>query len=271
MLKHILLSAFAVSSAVAALPAAHAESQGQASLGTLTFTLIDLDPNDGIAPSLVWDSSPMSPAYGNTSLQYSTLDVNDTGTSTGSDDFAMQAAPVAGLSVSGSVTGRSSPGTQQISTDVRAASDAYYSGALTLSTGQIGFTLSANTAVSFSTEYQIAGGVTGDGSRDEYFWSRAEMFSDLDSNAALGSYGGRDHSAATLGDFPRSLDITGSITVSETNTTLLPQHGLVMLTLNSRAFSDNVLVPIPEPESLPMFAVGMLVLGAWARRARRRR
>lgn len=135
---------------------AHAQALGTATIGAYQYTLIDLAPDDGIAPSITWGAGQVVQSLGGTL---------STGVASGGEPNVVAsqnltqtiALPLggtpalnyAGYSVSSSQAG------SQVTADVSVGGQWSLSAVLTQ-----GFTLSANTAVTFTALAQTSLGVT---------------------------------------------------------------------------------------------------------------
>ena len=259
------------------LPVAHAAT-AQMSLTGFTFELIDLTPDDGIAPSIdfVLNRDNVMSAYTRASSNRvftSHLD-HRWGPLSGDHwlgDINLTVA-VPGASFSGSST----PTSWQMSSEVSVSPDgaatdssiANYSGRLWRS-----FELSANTALVVRGEYAIEG-VTADRSGPgaapfEHGWGSFVLLAEM---AGLGEqflltkgYGLSNFDSRGRPGY----DAGGSFEATLTNATTRRASGQIYMEFNGELSSYTRAQPIPEPQTSGLILAGLAGLGvsAWRRRA----
>lgn len=171
-LRRAAIASAAALAALASAPA-HATASASASLGPLTITLTDLDPNDGIAPSITFNDAH---GYANTAVGAVAHDYSNGAESVTNDyrvgawtPVAVATSGVANAWASASVSGNgSADGTTLVASGAAFGSSAgnssdFGGGALApygffYGFGQ--FTLSAHTSVTFSASAAASAGVT---------------------------------------------------------------------------------------------------------------
>ncbi|MBB3221677.1 PEP-CTERM sorting domain-containing protein [Pseudoduganella umbonata] len=268
--------------ALAAHPApACAGASGSVTVGQLTYTLVDLDTADGIAPSLVFEPLPNPNPSDPSHLGFASV-VYSMGFDTGHQEQAAVGTEPLELSydlgsagaVTGRLDGRAMPATQQLTVEA-SANYGTHGGVRTgayMDTGYMGFTLSPRTRVEFSTIMHVQAGVTSGPALNEWFFGRGVMslwFGDLPEPTAY--YQDAAFAAATVDPLsgPRNVDESWTMTVAHDNTSLEGQLGTVTFNTSTTAQSVSF---VPEPGALSMALAGLLVLGGarWRARSRRR-
>ncbi len=273
----------AVLAAVAPLAAATATSS--AGLGAITITLIDLDPNDGITPSILFAADPGGMSGGTVSGETRSWTADEeafrefrrTGATQTGLVGAAGSTPMA--SASGSINGIAGAGFSAITTQGSAGSgvDARGSYGVTATSPWALFTLSANTAVQFS----VAGwarGETSTGGDPSTGWDEAggslvyltaggigangEMVWDDEEHFATASYvlddAGNVHGTTAAWD--------GILNVTYSNLTGADAEG--RFAAETRAFGHSAVSAVPEPATGAMLLAGLGLVGCVARRRR---
>jgi MYXO-CTERM domain-containing protein len=259
------------------LSPAHAGASGRATQGQLGYTLVDLDPGDGIAPSLVFASLPdPAPAGAPGAAHGGAYALLPSGTRY-DERFGTGTAPIVlghDLGAAGSVfarlDGRAQPGTHVLAIDASAnggSTGAVQVGAW-LDTGGMAFTLSARTRVEFHTTFQVQAGVTAGPGADEWFQGASWMYLTMGSDPDTAGFDW-DHALATAHadpgwGVPRTVDTTLVLSVASDNAGGASRYGTVSFSTWVGAVSA-----VPEPHALPMVLGGLLVLAARRRRMRR--
>ena len=267
----LLLGGLGMAGGAAAQAQTDWQLTGQVSHGNIGYTLFDLDPNDGIAPSLTFLPTPAAAEdrTGNLSAQIAVqTPVAGIGeTRYGGDlapfSFALGVPGQAGFELSAS--GRGNAGAAQVGLAARARPPS--EGATTFGHGwiqndPIGFVLSPGTRVSFSSAGSYAAEIAG-GDFDGQFLSESRLLlftSGADGHLALAEHDitGVDirsragqGGAAQAGDFALGVDwYNWSAGQAE-----------AYVGLNSYASihlqNANPVPPVPEPGVLPMLAAGL--------------
>ncbi len=264
-------------------PLALASATSAGGFGIVTITLVDLDPADGVAPSIVFAADPGG---------FSGATVSGEVRSRGADGEGYREFKRIGLtrgavvsasggadlvSVGGSVAGQAGVGFSGITTNGTAgnSADTWTSYYLTATTPWAAFTLSANTAVQFSVAGWAEATTTTGGNPDTGFDEAAGSVLYL--GAAGAGAGGdlvwdeaeRAASASYMLDDAGNVRGThdawnGSMTVSYSNLTGAAAEG--GFGAQVKTFGHSAVSPVPEPATNLMLLAGLAMLGAVARR-----
>lgn len=261
-------------------PPAMAGASGRVTQGQLSYTLVDLAPEDGIAPSLVFEPlpnpgpvDPVNMAHG--SVRYAVGDDSRfvEQAATGTDPLVLGYDLGSAGAITARLDGRGQPATQRLAIeaganpgehgDVQVGSWMYV--------GDMGFTLSANTRVEFSTTLHVQAGVTSAAGANEWFQSASWMYLMMGHFPDTTGFDW-DHELVTVHadpawGAPRDVDTTLTMTVAYDNTALEGQYGTVSFNTSVNAMAAQ---PVPEPAALSMMFAGLLVLGGTRLRARSR-
>lgn len=262
------LMAAAAAAALGVQMPAHATASSSASLTDFSWTLIDLNTADGIAPTLTFAGQSYVYTYTyNSSL--GTTDSHDAAgtsvmdpiSSSSSDGHSVSSAAITAtsLSTSGHTSG-SSTGGQYGYYQGTAYLNNYYSSS---------FTLSPFTAVIFQGTATTAATTTApyDGLHPEW------AYGDVQINGSL-SYGNNNQSASasfsaysdnTSGTFYAE---SGPLALSFINPTGNAVNGSLYGAVQSYGYSYAAAVP--EPETYAMLLAGLAVVGTLSRRRQRR-
>lgn len=242
---------------------------GHVTHGNLTWTLIDLDPTDGIAPSLQFLPPPAGPlgaarayvsAFAGGALHEDTVVADDTDPLLAELDYRPAAYTHA------RVDGRADPATLSLSLDTNATLEPNGASATAwLHGGALPFVLSANTGVTFHSSVLLQGERgTEPGIYDAWLASGTLTVS-FDGLAPAQSVF-TDYVSVTLspspGD-PVAVDFTRELTVDYSNRTASSMTGDVALL----AIGTTAIAPVPEPGMLPMALAGLALMG-WRLRRR---
>ena len=265
--------------------AASATSAG--GIGAVTITLVDLAPDDGIAPSIVFapdmgdDSSNSGGGTVSGELRSWTAD-NESFREFRSVGFGQASSVSAGrdtpmASASGSITGLAGAGFSALAAQGQAGSGPVSRGSYDVAaqSAWAGFTLSANTAVYFSAS-GWAQGTTSTGGDPSTGWDEAggalvylgaagfdsggTLVWDDDEHIATASYT-LDDAGNVHGD---AQSWAGLLSVSFSNTTSASVDGV--FTGETRAFGHSAVSAVPEPATSLMLLGGLGLVGAIARR-----
>lgn len=269
MKRHAIAASLAMLLSTSAFATATADVQFR----KVKFTLVDLAPDDGVAPSLTFmgsSGSAMAPKL----TEYITIgDYNDMnalpntsannelhlnpyhsygeGTVRGDIDITDRATPTgAFLSFGSSATGSSTTGPRGVSYTI--AADA----------GWTGFTLSANTGVRFSVVSDVRLTTDPDTPGAGAEFAAATQWIAVDSGGTLlQDRHSFDSGAPSNGS--QALNQTSAVEIYFTNTNEWDAFGFFGYGGTALA---QVAAPVPEPGALPMLAAGLALVGVVARR-----
>lgn len=261
------LAACAAAALLLQLPAASAAT-GTVTHGNLTWTLLDLDPADGVAPSLRFLPPPAGP------LDAARAYVSVFAGGALHEDNVVAAGDAALLAEldyrpaaysSARVDGRANPATLALTLDTMATLEPNGASATVwLSGGALPFELSANTAVTFHSSVALRGERGDEPGISDVWLASGSLLVTLDGLAPAQSVFS-DYVSVTLspspGD-PVAVDTTRELTVDYSNRTASSMTGDVAL----QAIGTTAIAPVPEPGALPLALAGLAVLGWKARR-----
>jgi hypothetical protein len=282
-MKGLALHLLAASVLAGTAHGAAASATSASGLGAVTITLIDLDPDDGITPSILFAPDPGALSGGTVTGELRSWTTDDERfrefRSQGIDQSSNVAAgrALAMASGAGSVTGASGIGFSAIAAQGQAGSGAEARGSYDVAafSTYTGFTLSANTAVQFSVS-GWAQGSTSTGGDPASGWDEAGGALVLVRAGGLDAGGGivwdeaeqiatarytEDAAGGIHGD---SQSWNGLLTVSYSNAGGASAEG--MFAAEARAFGHSAVSPVPEPASSGMLLAGLGLVGALARR-----
>lgn len=283
---------FALPFALAAVEPAHAAAQSSASITGMAVTLTDLDPNDGITPSIsFYRSGSGGELHYFTSSSSASGVTYDIGYLYGKRPFAPFAADVTMENTFASASFTSPGGTDGINMAVSGRALGGYAGNASSyavdifgpasSWAQI-FALSANTAVSFTALLDVS--LTTDWGLDVAGHFDIANAGILMATGGPNASGGHDWDQAALsiysGDGDADCDAvtgvcagqklaqSGWYTVSYTNATASSVNG--DFSISGSVFGASN-VTVPEPATNALMALGLLALGTALRRRARGR
>lgn len=278
----LLYAALSAAAFLSAIPATAPAAEAGASLGPITFILVDLDPADGIDPSMTFTGTSGS-AVAPAATSYLALgdDVTETAVPTWTNPAPIEHAverSTAQLSAMAqfSLTGRASPTgamlTAAAETQVLVAAPGLRAfSRIAGDTGETAFTLSANTAVLFSVPYDVSLSTEPPpGAAERLEAGAAEVW------LRVTGLGDAYDEIRWLNHVP---DGTGFLEVAVENRGGFEQGGTFAYGTGLQLES---ITPVPEPGMLPMLGAGLALLAAaagrragaqvvWSRLARRRR
>jgi hypothetical protein len=309
-MKKITLLAWAIASLAYGV-SAQAASSASASISDITFTLIDLAPNDGSTP---WFS--INSAKGSTSFSLSATDnalgESDSATVTRQGTFklsmdqlyALTNTQVQGsitdksLSVSGAAYGPQTSYNASVSTGVSGSYYPYYSQPLNLS-------LSANSVLLIDAKVDLAASATNPSACTYYYYCGTSESASASASSSLSynySMGGVNDSASSNQTLNLQATATGATSIQEgyvydptlgyyvwksVNQPAIEQNKVLSQTLHN-VFSNvsssvqlanlgfsvsvsGIASTVPEPGSYALMLEGLLVGGLILRRQRQRR
>lgn len=285
-----LKTAFVAGALVLASAAAVAESRGAGAITSVSFTLIDLDPTDGVAPSISFIEAG-DPAFAgayafgyvrastddeNIYREYTRYGATPTSAISGSTSSAWSGASGAVAGASGvGFTSMSVQGVALSGTDV---GNDYYRGVYysVVNVAPANFTLSANTGVVFSVQGWASGETTLGGNPDTGFTESGGAVLQL-STRGLDANGvdtvwDRQSAAAVawynVADDGQVSGATeswqGTLSSSYSNFNAFAVEGQFSAQLS--ASGQSVAAVVPEPGTVAMLLAGLAGLGVILRR-----
>lgn len=260
--------------ALACANPALAQLSVRSSLGNLTYTLTDLDPNDGIAPSLI----PLASApRASTSMALTTTrdglrnqDTEHRVDGTVPLDSVAHAysyvsadgAPATRLGVAAKVSGGSLAGLAlQASADNNATPGDHYAASLA-ATDRAPFVLSPMTLITFSVDYELSTVIGPLPLDSQLFSTYATAAFNLVVQEEYGNYVVADSANYFSGREHLGTAGPGSLTMSYANYAAVGLTSYLSLNTLANATS-NVPLPVPEPMTYAMLLAGLgIVVGA---------
>lgn len=282
-MKNLAFHLLAASALAGMAQGAFASATSASGLGAVTITLVDLDPNDGITPSIVFAPDAGGNTGGIVSGELRSWTANDESfrefrsQGVGAASSVAAGRDLAMASASGSITGLAGAGFSALAAQGQAGSGAAARGTydVTALSAWAGFTLSANTAVQFSAS-GWAQGTTSTGGDPSTGWDEAggglvalsvsgpdaggNIVWDDDEHIATASYT-LDGAGNVHGD---AQSWSGLLSVSFSNATGASAAGF--FGAEARAFGHSAVSAVPEPATGMMLLAGLGLVGAIARR-----
>jgi len=285
--KLALVGAIAVAFATPAMAAVSAS----ATISDFTITLYDLNPLDGILPTITWSSVSVDPnmathtiasvngPYGaSNTYNYTPIGVLNTSTAATSNATATATINGNSMSASGSATATTiMPNWQGQSFNSTAQNNDYYGG---------NFILSANTAVVFkanvTTQANATVGYDSLSGQNESASANVSMTVSGKGASGNGSQSSTDSLASSAGGnywwypAPQLTQSNSAIMAgSFVNTSAGNLTGAFLLSANVTGNTNVVasavsVTAVPEPETYAMFLAGLGLIGAVARRRQAR-
>jgi hypothetical protein len=286
-MNRFVLHTLAAACLAAAVGPAFATASSSATFGNLIITLTDLNPNDGIAPSLSFTAAGHAFVLGETlgwgDVQDDTLYAytaqQQQGVLSGATHTDWSSA-TSSVTMANTVAGFSALSAQGVAKSGLDGYGAYRSHATGADPFENGFTLSANTMITFSTSasLQTSTSMGYNLSADQREYANAHVALYL-----TGNVGGVDQSDTQERDMVSTFDVrddgstigvhnswSGQLSVSFSNTSAVDASGTMrgfVSTEGNSAIWDGV-TPVPEPETYAMLLGGLGLIGALGRRRR---
>lgn len=233
-----------------------ASAQSSVTLGSVSFTLIDLNPLDGIAPSFSFLSSAGSTLL-NVSATEEGLGTDSfsrerVGTYTFSRDFLTD---LVNASASGSIDGHDI----SLSGSALTPNTSYSADAFVGSLSAFNLSLSANTLLLIQADASLLASST--------FGDSASATASLSLSYSYGSVSFADTKtlSAVIGAEGGSQSVHDFLSSAFVNTSGETQKGVFSL---SASVAGESVTPIPEPETYALAIAGLCVAGSLARRRR---
>ncbi|WP_295993582.1 PEP-CTERM sorting domain-containing protein [Rugamonas sp.] len=272
--------------AVAAAGPAHAAASSSATFGNLTITLTDLDPNDGIAPSLIYqaDAQPTimgeTRSFGDEFVQhtFNKVLVGQQGGLNGAlnDELASSNASLTSAVTLAGFSSASASGKALSTVD---GNGRYFAEATGQDPYMNSFTLSANTmmtiTVNGSARAQTTIGYNLDAFQAEE--ANAHLFLDIEAYTDNGTYVGgyQETTLQALYEVKDDGSVVGQtqswdgqMSASFSNKTGQSASGFFVADVDVSGLSS--VAAVPEPETYAMLMAGLALVGWGAKRAKRR-
>jgi hypothetical protein len=272
-MKLLAILAAAAASLCAATAAAGTTS-GNASFGPVTFTLTDLDPNDGIAPSIT-----LLPLSGSAASQSEIdLDYFDGG---GQQDAQLLASDGTPLtlnrttptgSLEASVTGLADPATWNLTADAKVdtTGDQYITASAGAFSPMQDFVLSPNTELSISASSHMSGTIPVDGESNQLIGNAYILLNVPDALGPHYTFSAPASMVLMSAMTAPTYDYATPLVLTYDNNSAQSVSASFQLYTSIDAKHVAGALPVPEPAELDMVAAGLPLLLVLRRRARRR-
>lgn len=258
------------------------QTQGEASLSGLGYSLVDLDLSDSAAPSILFsipEGAPTGILYG-----YAEASVWMSGPQHWESDYlnafdanrgTSRSASVSGLLGHARADGLPGPGTaaleQSLSASWGSRGSGNHGGASVVAAAEtlpIYFTLAPRTRVTFSATLGVQGNIDPATIRFEHLDASAylavfNLYAPYSDSASTDAYLQID----TRPDSERFIDETQRLSLSWDNPGDQPAYGAARMSLWGSSYTSS-LIPVPEPAPPAMLLAGVLLLLLRARPAR---
>lgn len=245
--------------------AATAQSSAQLSISDVRYALVDLDPNDGVKPSLTF-LAPQASQFSSALVTLSSGGDTLTDFSDGAYAFAplSLAASTAAGSASAAISGGVESGFSLQATGMLGSGAGSAELFNQVTTGTLGFVLSPMTAVTFSSRVMLSLGLQlppALASGAVSATARIDLTSDvLGANAPVSEWANLNTAVAGTQSYdqPLVLSMSNALGTATTND----------LQLRSSISARVVAAPVPEPATWAMLAGGLALLAHACRRRR---
>lgn len=265
----MLLTAAALAGGLGLTGVAHAAASVSTTLTNIRYTLVDLDLNDGIMPSLFFGPTTI-PSYAGVTFTWPgnviTQDEHYGATGNASVAAALTQLPLTGLA---SIGGDGTLSNMSLTTGVIAGTDTSqsFSYAAATYTGRQLVGLSANTSITWYADVTFAGSENG--------VSAGLSAQEIEGSATMVLYFNRDNAVAPSLSFSSGLNnpapyVTGTTQVlsySYANTTNTGMNAFI--SFNTSAGGMQTVSAVPEPATYGMLGIGLGIMGLLARRRNR--
>jgi hypothetical protein len=270
--------------AMAAAPGlSSADILGSSTLRGMHYTLYDLDPNDGVTPSLTFDPTPYARAmWSSVSAEWVKNGVYGGGTrEEGWPDSAGNALSLVtegdayrssvDLNGRADVATLSLAGSNELHMDKTLTRRAYSS----VQGDPYSFTLSANTRVVFGGELVTSASIQGQKGLEQWYNVNGQIYLWLyeafpnNPPTLHDYYGGANgyHPLFTAEDETVQLNETSALELEFSNTTNTSLVGGMRFYMETNTGGQPTAIPVvPEPQSYLMFAAGLGLFGLLTRR-----
>jgi hypothetical protein len=274
-----LRSILAATAALLASCAVHAGVTGQVTIGQFSYTLTDINPNDGIAPSITFLPTPSTGPSAEPGVLLFSYSAGNAGASHYVEGAGSQPVSVdyteTGLTVGGSLSGTGVLDTASLS--LHASTDPSFgqdvSAYATMQARFLDFVLSPHTALTVQAQLHFAGEVTDSGTYnrlklDGNLWLSGQNADDCCVSQRFGAGSG-----LLAGPTPAFDRIEAILGTWSNNSASSFQGSLLMYgSLDALSEANGVTVPappVPEPAIVAMLGAGLPLLLALRRRALR--
>jgi hypothetical protein len=240
---------------------ASASGHGTVTLDHFTYTLTDLDPNDGIGPSITF--LPMSGAPGNTAfLQMEYAFGPSSGPlikrSVGTESISLEDTRSPTMALSASASGLNSLATTSLSASLRADNDSYL-GTLSSSawSGTEVFVLSPHTELSVIATGHFSGAMAPNAYSDFSLGAEIRLEPEPGRLISFDADYGSNSSSGPI-SFDQIMHVVGAYANdSDANLT-----GTLQMVVSTQAdgFGGPITSPVPEPAQAAMYAAGLGLL-----------
>lgn len=255
---------------------AHAAAGAEARIADITYTLVDLDLGDGIAPAMSFVNDPVTNRF-RTEL---TADVANAALGTSDNAISADFSFISTLAVQRTVEGNEARSMSSLTSasawvlsEARGHANAFSSAESNLLfADDFGLQLTPRTAITISASATVKafdGGAAG-AEGHPFEFAQAQSFLRIRAGDPGDGSGLQEqlsiHAAQSQADaFGDASDDSGNLSVSFQNLSDNPLFGYLSVRSTASAFGVS---PIPEPPAVWSLALGGLVLLAWTRRGR---